>query len=118
MNAAARSMSSSTWFRGHVKQMAMSRSGWLILMLLTAVLFSALAVVYIKNEQRTYLSQWEIERQATRQLNLDWDKLMLERTALSAPARVQAIAQEKLNMHIPGSAEIQLIQEPSILAHE
>ena len=45
MNAAARSLSSGTWFRGNVKQTVMTKEGVLAFALLFAVLISALMVV-------------------------------------------------------------------------
>lgn len=113
MNAAARSLTAHTWFRGHVKQVVMTKEGVLVILLLIAVLMSALAVVYVKNEQRTYFSALQLEKQTTAQLDLEWHQLVLEQSAMSAPARVQRIAHQQLHMVLPVPEKIILVQDAS-----
>lgn len=110
MNAAARSLSSSTWFRGNAKQMAMTKEGVLAILLLLAVLISAIVVVYTKNEQRLYFNQLQVETQSTQQLNLEWNQLLLEKSAMGAPARVQQIAHDRLSMYLPSKENVMFIQ--------
>lgn len=109
MNAAARTLTSSTWFRGHVKQIAMTKEGVLAGLLLIAVLVSALSVVYIKNEQRAYFSELQSTTLRTAQLELEWNQLLLEQSALSAPARVQRIAHDQLDMRMPVPSKVILV---------
>ena len=110
MNAAARSLSSGTWFRGNVKQIAMTKEGFLAMILLVAVLASALIVVYLKNEQRAYFSQYQMAKQEVAQLDLEWNQLMLEQSAMSAPVRVQNIAHDKLHLSMPKPEKVILVQ--------
>lgn len=110
MNAAARTLSSSTWFRGNMKQMVMTKEGFLALALLIAVLVSALIVVYVKNEQRTYFSQWQSATQQAEQLELEWNQLMLEQSAMAAPARVQRIAHQRLHLIMPNPEKVVIVR--------
>lgn len=110
MNAAARSLSSCTWFRGNIKQIVMTKDGILAIALLVAVLVSALAVVYIKNEQRSYFSDLQMATQQAIQLDLEWNQLMLEQSAMAAPLRVQRIAQDRLDMITPQPEKVILVQ--------
>lgn len=106
MNAAARSLSSSTWFRGNMKQIVMTKDGFLAMVLLAAVLISALFVVYVKNEQRQYFIQLQTTEQQAQQLDLEWNQLMLEQSALGTPIRVQRIAHDRLHMIVPKTEQM------------
>lgn len=110
MNAAARTLSSGTWFRGNVKQIAMNKEGLFATILLVAVLLSALVVVYVKNEQRVAFSELQSATQQADQLDLEWNQLMLEQSALGAPARVQRIAHQHLHMIMPKPERIILVR--------
>lgn len=110
MNAAARSLSSCTWFRGNVKQIAMTKDGFLAIVLLIAVLISALVVVYVKNEQRVYFNELQTANQQAAQLDLEWNQLMLEQSAMGAPSRVQRIAHQQLHMVMPVPEKVVLVQ--------
>ncbi len=110
MNAAARSLSSSTWFRGNMKQIVLTKEGFLAMVLLIAVLISALVVVYVKNEQRVYFSKLQATTQQTAQLELEWNQLMLEQSAMAAPARVQRIAHQHLHLIMPNPEKTILVE--------
>lgn len=109
MNAASRSLSSGTWFRGDMKQVVMTKEGIFSILLLIAVLISAVMVVYVKNEQRVYFSQLQAVKQKRVQLDLEWHQLMLEESAMAAPARVQRIAHDGLHMVIQKPDKVILV---------
>jgi len=109
MNAAARSLSSGIWFRGNIRQMSVSRVSVLALMLLGLVLISALSVVYVKNVQRIYFNELQTLSQQSGNLEMEWNQLLLEESAVSSPARVQRIAQKNLNMVIPAQERVVLL---------
>lgn len=114
MNAAARSLSSGTWFRGNVKQTVMTKEGVLAFALLFAVLISALMVVYTKNEHRVYFSQLEMAREEASQLELEKNQLMLEKSAMSSPVRIQNVARSKLQLAMPKSDQVILVQTNAV----
>ncbi len=101
MNAAARGINQSDLFHGHLADMKLSRKFYLNMMLLIAVLVSALAVVYTTNVHRMALSQLEQAEQQAHRLQLQWGQLLLEQASLATPSRVQQLASEKLNMVLP-----------------
>lgn len=105
MNAAARAINEITLFNGHLISMRLSRPMWLMLVLLTGVLTSALAVVYTTNEQRIHVSQLQQFEQQAHQLQLQWGQLLLEQASLATPARVQQWAVDKLNMRLPADKQ-------------
>ena len=85
--------------------MRFSRQLCLQLALLFAVLFSAVAVVYVTNLHRLTFSQLQVEEQQSHQLQLQWGQLLLEQASLATPGRVQELAEEKLHMTLPSNKE-------------
>ena len=85
--------------------MRFSKQLCLQIALLLAVLFSAVAVVYITNLHRLTFSQLQVEEQQAHQLQLQWGQLLLEQASLATPARVEQLAAEKLHMVLPSNKE-------------
>jgi len=81
----------------------MSKSLYMLMVLLVAVLVSALAVVYSTNSYRSTFSQVEQQEQQTHYLQLQWGQLLLEQASLATPARVEELATDKLKMVLPTS---------------
>lgn len=101
MNAAAKVINQGTLFNGQLADMHMSKSLYWLMMLLVAVLVSALAVVYSTNSYRSTFSQMEQQQQQTHSLQLQWGQLLLEQASLATPARIEELATEKLKMILP-----------------
>jgi cell division protein FtsL len=115
MNAAARVINQSNLFHGHLADMHMSKSVYLLIILLAAVLISGLGVIYSTNSYRSTFSQVQQEEQQSIHLNLQWGQLLLEQASLATPARVQELATEKLNMILPNSKNTYLLHPQSSL---
>ena len=109
MNAAAKVINQSNLFNGHLADMHMSKSIYLLMVLLIAVLVSALAVIYSTNSYRSTFSQLEQEEQQTHHLQLQWGQLLLEQASLATPARVEEFASDKLQMTLPTSKNTYLL---------
>lgn len=103
MNAAAKVINQGNLFNGQLADMHMSKSIYMLIVLLAAVLVSALAVIYSTNSYRSTLSQVEQEEQQTHFFQLQWGQLLLEQASLATPARVEELATEKLGMILPDS---------------
>lgn len=101
MNAAARVINQGNLFNGQLADMHMSKSLYMLIALLAAVLLSALAVIYSTNSYRSTFSQLEQEEQQNHHLQLQWGQLLLEQASLATPARVEEMAIQKLRMTLP-----------------
>lgn len=110
MNAAARAISQNHLFSGHILAMRLSKQLCFVLILLSAVLLSALAVVYVTNEHRLSFSEFQQLQQQRNQLQLQWGQLLLEQASLATPARVEQFAQEKLLMRLPSDKQTYVLQ--------
>ena len=110
MNAAAKVINQGTLFNCQLADMHMSKSLYMLVILLVAVLVSALAVVYSTNSYRVTLNKVEQQEQLTHYLQLQWGQLLLEQASLATPARVEELAAEKLQMVLPTSKNTYWLQ--------
>ncbi|KTD69751.1 cell division transmembrane protein FtsL [Legionella santicrucis] len=111
MNAAAKVINQEgTLFNGQLADIHMSKSLYMLVILLIAVLVSALAVVYSTNSYRVTLNQVEQQEQLTHYLQLQWGQLLLEQASLATPARVEELANDKLQMVLPTSKNTYWLQ--------
>jgi cell division protein FtsL len=106
MNAAAKAINQSNFFNGQLIDMRLSKQFSFLLILLLAVLITAVAIVYTTNEHRMSFMQLQHLEQQTNQLQLQWGQLLLEQASLATPARVEKLAVEKLQMRLPMDKEI------------
>ena len=101
MNAAAKVIHQGSLFQGQWAKFQISKTLGLQAVLLFLVLLSALSVVYAINSHRVTCGQMQMEEQRTHHLQLQWGQLLLEQASLATPARVEALATEKLHMVLP-----------------
>ncbi len=76
------------------------------LILLAAVLVSALAAVSTSHRARKLFMEFEREQQRMRALEVEWGQLQLEQSTWATHARVEQIARDRLGMHAPRPAQI------------
>jgi len=82
---------------------------WLLLGL---VVFSALTLVYTRQQNRQLFSalhQLRAERDA---LDIEWGRLLLEEGAWSQHQRVESTARQRLGMDLPPAERIVLVRLP------
>lgn len=109
MNAAARALSQNTFVSVGARSFVLSGQTLGLILLIVAVLASALAVVYVKALNRQLYSDLQVVQQARDSLHVQSGQLLLEQNTWAAPARVQTIAQEQLGMIVPASKDIAMI---------
>lgn len=110
MNAAAKTINQGNFFNGQWMEMRFTKEFFFAFSLLLTVLVSALSVVYVTNEHRVAFSQLQQLKRQTVQLKLQWGQLLLEQASLATPARVEQLAEEKLNMRLPIDKETFLLR--------
>jgi len=81
------------------------------LILLVAVLISALAVVSTNHRARKLITEFEREQERMRALDVEWGQLQLEQSTWATHARIEQIARDKLGMHAPRPTQL-LVLEP------
>ena len=99
MNSATRVLQPAVYHRS--TDWSSSREILLILCLGVLVLLSAISVVYVKDlNRRLFITKQTLQHQHEQYLT-DWSQLLLEQSAWSNQARIQQVAQQKLNMRLP-----------------
>ena len=71
------------------------------LLLALAIIITAFTLVYFKDLNRRYFIQYQQLQTQQQQQQVRWGQLLLEQSAWSTQARVQNIAQSKLDMVVP-----------------
>ncbi|OGV28098.1 MAG: cell division protein FtsL [Legionellales bacterium RIFCSPHIGHO2_12_FULL_37_14] len=110
MNAAARMIHQSNVFTGHWLSLRISKIQSMVMVLATCLLLNAIAVIYVANASRSSMSELEHLYTESHELHIEWGRLLLEQAALSSPARVEKVANEELNMHMPSKQAQALIR--------
>ena len=76
---------------------------------LALIWLSALAVVFLKFENRRLFSELQSLQTQMDVLHREWTQLLLEQSTWVQNQRVERLAKEKLNMRMPKPDEIQVI---------
>lgn len=79
------------------------------LMLLLAVLASALYLVHTQYESRRIFVELDKSRTAARKLEVDRERLQVEKRAQATPLRVEKLAMEQLKMRVATPAITQYV---------
>lgn len=74
---------------------------WVTVVLSLAVVASAVGVIYTAHRSRELFRTLEQARREQNEIQIEWRQLLLERSTLSAHARVEQIAGEQLQMAVP-----------------
>lgn len=82
----------------------------LALVLLAAVLGSALGVVYSKHQHRSLFMELQGLSAEADHLNVEWGMLQLEQGTWAGHARVERVGREHLDMDMPGREDIVIIR--------
>ncbi|NNF50922.1 MAG: cell division protein FtsL [Gammaproteobacteria bacterium] len=89
----------------------LSRSAWLGLVLLWAgTISSALGVVYARHESRKAFINLQALYDERDELDIDWDRLLIEQSTWATHARIEQMARQRLKMRVPDPAEIVILR--------
>lgn len=78
----------------------------LLTVLALCVLVSALAAVYAKHRSRQLFIELETLKSQRDDLNIEWNRLMLEQATWATPTRIEMIARDRLQMLVPPAQQV------------
>lgn len=81
-----------------------------LLVLLTAVMVSAVAVVWTRHQSRVLFVQFTQLQSQRDALNIEYGQLELEQATWAEPRRIDDEARTKLGMFMPSPQDIRLVQ--------
>ena len=87
----------------------MQRIYWFAL-LLTMVISSALAVIYVKHESRILFAELRDTQKLQDQEIIEWGRLQLQNSTLATHSNVESRARKILKMRLPD--QVQVVQLP------
>ena len=111
MNTAARALTQSGLERGTLLAGLVLRRHLVVILLALAVFITGFGVVCIQDWQRRLFVKSQILVTERNQMQTQWGKLLLEQSAWSMQARIERVATTKLNMQLPNSKAIVMVQE-------
>ncbi len=79
-------------------------------MLLVLVIACALGVVTSQHKARKLFVDLQYEKERAQQMDVEWGKLQLEQSTLAMPSRVEKLARQQLQMHLPVGDQISLVR--------
>lgn len=82
---------------------------YLAMLILVAVIVSALALIETRHEnRRVFVELQELEKRRDA-LEIEWGQLQLEQSAWATHGRIEQLAREQRDMKIPSEAEVMVI---------
>ena len=78
--------------------------------LLALVIAASLGVVNSQNQSRKLFVSLQQEKEYARQMEVEWGQLQLEQSTLAAPARVERIATQQLQMQQPKKEQVRFMR--------
>lgn len=87
-------------------------------LLLFLVIVCALGVVTSQHKARKIFVELQNEKDRAQQMDVEWGKLQLEQSTLVTPARVEKLARQQMQMHMPQSEQIRYIRESDAMERQ
>ncbi len=81
-----------------------------VVLLVIAVMTSAIGVIYVKHQSRKLFVELEQQRKEQDRLDVEWGRLQLEQSTWATHGRVENIARKKLNMALPSDNEVVIVR--------
>jgi cell division protein FtsL len=78
--------------------------------LLILVIACALGVVTSQHKARKIFVDLQYEKERAQQMDVEWGKLQLEQSTLAMPTRVEQLARQQLQMHLPAKEQMHLVR--------
>ncbi len=86
-----------------------SREYGMILVLVVAVMASAIASVYAKHESRKLFTELQSLSTERDEMEVEWGKLQIEQSTWSTYGRVEQLAREQMDMRVPPPEDVSLL---------
>jgi cell division protein FtsL len=109
MNAAARLFNQGALSRGWAVTFMLERAQFSTLVLVLAILTSALSMVYVTNVTRGLNATLQQSLTERDHMHVQWGRLLLEKSTWMMQARIQQVAEDKLGMVVPDSKSVVIV---------
>lgn len=111
MNAAARLVHQGNFTKHLVMMHLLTRRQLAVLVLAAAVVFSALATIYVTHSTRVIYAAYQHHLAEKNHLFVERGQLLLERGTWMMQARIQKFAESRLGMVMPDHNSVVIVRE-------
>ncbi len=84
-------------------------------LLLFLAIACALGVVTSQHKARKLFVELQNEKDRAQQMDVEWGKLQLEQSTLVTPVRVEKLARQQLQMHMPQNEQVRYVRTSGIV---
>lgn len=109
MNASTKALQTGYIF-GVKQQAVASYRSWSVMALMAILIVSTFCLIYVKSVHRQVFVELAMEQQSIQQIHVNWSRLLLERSTLTAPSHVQMVAKDMLDMTIPKIERVLVVE--------
>lgn len=109
MNAAARLVHKNVLAPQLTRTMVFSLRKIVYAAISLTLLLSAIGIIYSTHHTRLLHANYERNAYLVNQLNIEYGQLLLEKSTLNMPARIQKEAEKNLDMMMPSDKTIQVL---------
>ena len=85
---------------------------WLSILLAISILVTSISVIETAYQTRQMYSALQELRAERNRLKIEWGRLMLERGAVSADMRIDAMARDRLSLSSPARDNVMMMERP------
>lgn len=85
-----------------------------LLLLAGAVMASAILAITARHEARELFKELRAEQRQSRDLEVEWERLLLEQASWGKLDKVERAAQTHLGMRVPDTAHIRVLPPPGV----
>lgn len=78
--------------------------------LMLIVILASLSVVTSQHQARKSFLALQQEKERAQQMEVEWGQLQLEQSTWAAPARIEKIAAQHLQMQLPANGQVKFIR--------
>ncbi len=110
MNTAAKAYDRNYAVNSSFLAFLFSKQVLIFLVLGFGVMISALGVVYVKQNNRQLFMQMVSLQRTQDSAHTQWGQLLLEQNTLATQARVQVLAQTRLDMKLPQAKNMKIVK--------
>jgi len=93
-----------------VTEIHINVNAFILLILIAAVMGSAIGVINAKHQARTAFVELQALKKLRDDMQVNWGRLQLEQAAWSTHGRVEQIASSRLDMVMPSEESIRIIR--------
>lgn len=110
MNATVKSLAAEPlWMRQWLGFKILSRQ-WSMLLLVLAILLTSFAVVYVRDFHRRQFGEYQQMQHYFADMQIERGRLLLEQSTWATQARIQQLAEERLDMMVPAPNQIVIVK--------